>query len=262
MDHPGDSIGASKNPLVFNGHVIADRGEYVSITDFWRSKGSPENKRPEDWKKDAGNVAFLEHVARVLNTPVEGIWKGTRGKGGGTMVHWHIALDYAQWLDHDIHMWCNTAVREKMEGKAVATAAGLTEYDRQIIGNIVKNCTGVVLKEQLQELLPALVETAVQARLADKSVLIRRGETAITIWDRFNLPKGIRGRSQWLGYRLMQFGCGLAFGERAEITGNAVRLFDPDKSNFAMNNGLLATARKWAAEKLGQGKLNLKGKGK
>jgi hypothetical protein len=258
MDNQGDSTGARKNPLVFNDHVIADKGEHVSLTDFWRSKGSPENKRPEDWRKDSGNVAFVEHVAMVLNTPVEGIWKGTRGKGGGTMAHWQVALAYAKWLDHDIHMWCNTAVREKMEGKALATASGFTEYDKQILGNIVKNCTGVVLRE----ILPAMIDTAIQARVADQSILIRRGETALAVWDRFNLPSGIRGRAQWLGYRLAQFGCALAFGERADIAGRAVRLFDPDKSNFAMKNGLLATARKWAAEKLGQGKLEFDGETK
>ena len=103
--------------LVFNGVEIRDRKEHLNLTDMWKACGSPSERRPDDWKKDSGHREFLDHVAMVLNAPVEGIWKGTRGNGGGTTAHWQIALAYAKWLDHDLHMWCNTVVRERMEGK-------------------------------------------------------------------------------------------------------------------------------------------------
>lgn len=63
-------------PLVYNGEIITQRDEMLSLTDMWRAAGSPKDMRPDDWKKDAGNRAFLDHVAMISNTPVKGIWRG------------------------------------------------------------------------------------------------------------------------------------------------------------------------------------------
>lgn len=42
----------------------------------------------------------------------------------------------------------------------------LTKYDRRVIGNIVKNCTGVILQEQLAALLPSLIAHEVETAIA------------------------------------------------------------------------------------------------
>jgi len=79
----------------------------LSLTDMWKAAGKPAEKRPDDWKKDASNRAFLDHVALISNTPVEGIWRGTRGNNGATFAHWQIGLAYAKYLSPEFHMWCN-----------------------------------------------------------------------------------------------------------------------------------------------------------
>jgi hypothetical protein len=104
--------------LVYNGEVIRDRGEMISLTDMWKAAGSLNGRRPDDWKKDGANRAFLDHVALITNAPVEGIWRGRRGNNGGTFAHWQIALAYAKYLSPAFHAWCNEVVRERMEGGA------------------------------------------------------------------------------------------------------------------------------------------------
>jgi len=141
--------------------------------------------------------------------------------------------------------------------KAIATkATSLTEYDKAIIGNMIKNCAGLVIKEELQNLVPSLVEPIVKARLLEGNILIRHGKTAGEIWRENKLPR-LKNAAVWLGNRLVEMGCAIEAQGRAEIGNRAIRLFDPDKSNICLRNGLLHTAKLYASERQGQGKLRL-----
>ncbi len=102
--------------LRFNDTEIRDRGEMLSLTDMWRAAGSPSEKRPNDWASRAGQD-FVEAVALTHNAATGGILRTTRGRYGSTFGHWQVALGYAQYLSPEFHMWCNTIVRERMEGK-------------------------------------------------------------------------------------------------------------------------------------------------
>lgn len=134
---------------------------------------------------------------------------------------------------------------------------GLTKYDARIIGNIVKNCTGVVVREELAHVLPALLDSMVSARLAEQNILMRRGKTAKDIWDAHRLPSGLRGSTVWLGNRLKEMGASIEFEGRYDRGNTAVRLFDPDKAELFLKNGLLHKAKVYAAERMGQGSLHL-----
>lgn len=247
----------TRNALTYSGHVIRDRDEMLSLTDMWKAAGKNPEKRPDDWKKDASNRAFLGHVASIVNTPVEGIWASKRGNGGGTFAHWQVALAYAKYLSPEFHMWCNEVVRERMEGRAVAPVSrgalsNLSDYDRAILGNIVKNCVGVVIREQIAEILPRMVE----AYAAQSAIMIRRGKTAGQIWRENNMPR-MRGAANWFGNRLAEMGCGIENEGRAELGSVHARLFDPDKVNVCLRNGLLHKAKLYAQERAGQGRLRL-----
>jgi hypothetical protein len=124
--------------IELDGQRVAFKGDMISLTDLWRAGGQPEGKRPDDWKKDAGNRAFLEHVALVVNAPVEGIWKGTRGKTGKTLAHWHIAMSYARYLDPAFAVRCNEIVRNHME-RNIAPASFPVE-----LMEMVKRTDGIV----------------------------------------------------------------------------------------------------------------------
>ncbi|RCL00947.1 MAG: hypothetical protein JSC189_001040 [Candidatus Tokpelaia sp. JSC189] len=141
-----------------------------------------------------------------------------------------------------------------MEGKFETKQIGLTDYDKSIIGNMIKNCAGVVIREELLNFLPALIEPMVQARFAESNFLIRHGKTAGQIWKANNLPR-LKNAFLWLGNRLQEMGCSIENNGRADFGTNEARLFDPDKSTLCLRNGLLHRAKVYASQRQGQGNL-------
>lgn len=252
--HDMTLIEPSGKGLVYNGVAIQNKGDMLSLTDMWKAAGSPENKRPAEWARYEGKT-FVEFVAETHNVGVAHIMKSQRGKGGATIAHWQIALAYAKYLSPEFHMWCNSVVRAYMEGKPAPAMQGLTADDRNAIGGIVKACAGVVIREQLANLLPAIIEPMVAARLAESAVLFRKGKTAKQIWDAAGLPLKLKGSTNWFGNRLKEGGCMLE--GRADRGEGAVRLFDPDKAETLLGLGLLHRAKVYASERMGQGRFKL-----
>lgn len=185
------------NTLAFRGAVIRDRNEHLCLTDMWKAAGSPEGKRPDDWKKDANNRGFLDHIAMAVNAPVEGIWNGQRGRAGGTWAHWQVGLAYAKYLNHDFHMWVNEVVRAHMEGRA----AGARHDDRLA---------------PLEAALLALAEKVAElSKMADPRLAVAEFTSMREVLDRAGArPKGRRS----LQGRLSR-----AFHDRARLAGVALR---------------------------------------
>ncbi|PRD40667.1 hypothetical protein C5748_25725 [Phyllobacterium phragmitis] len=128
------------------------------------------------------------------------------------------------------------------------TVTDLDAATRRAIGCIVK---GIIHKE-LVEIIPGLV----RGTITSGSLLVRSGRTAGTIWREASLPR-LKGAAVWFGNRLAEMGCQIENAGRADIGGNAVRLFDPDKASVCLKNGLLMTAKNYAQERQGQRKLTL-----
>lgn len=150
-------------PLVYNGTLIHERHEMLSLTDMWKAAGSPADRRPAEWKRNEG-AAFIAFLGQTLNVGMAHIWKGERGVGGGTWAHWQVAMAYAKCLNPKFHAWCNEVVRRHMEGAPAQLSAGLTSDDRAAIGGIIK---GIVTKA-VAELVPALVRAEVVAAIDAK----------------------------------------------------------------------------------------------
>ncbi len=108
----------SSKQLVYQGHVIRDRGEMISLTDMWKAAGSPSNREPFNWARKEG-AAFIEAVAVTHNLPDSQVMAKKQGKSGGTFGHWQIAIAFAKYLSPEFHMWCNEVVRAHMEGELV-----------------------------------------------------------------------------------------------------------------------------------------------
>lgn len=251
--HDMTLVETTSKGLVYNGTAIKDRGEMLSLTDMWGAAGSPDNKRPAEWARKEG-ASFIEFVADSHNMAHSHIIKSQRGKGGSTFAHWQIALAYAKYLSPEFHMWCNSVVRSVMEGKR-GIAAGLTAEDRSAIGGIVKACTGLVVREQIERILPSLIEPMLIARLAESAYLLRSGKTAKQIWDAANLPPKVKGSTNWFGNRLKEMGCMME--GRADRGASAIRLFDPDKAAICLRNGLLHRSHAYVSERVGQGRFKL-----
>lgn len=241
--------------LVYQGQIIADKGDTLSLTDMWKAAGEPENKRPAEWARKEG-AAFIQFVAEAHNMAVGHIIIAQRGKGGSTFAHWQAGIAYAKYLDHGFHMWANTAVREKMEGKALGFDADTLELIRRTDG----------IARQLSGKVTAQAATIDQMRLELRTLhhdlervntgLRRAGITARQLWQQHGLP-ALKCGTLWLGNRLTDMGAAMEFGQRADIGGKAVRLFDPDRARHCMDNGLLDKTLTYVAERQGQGRLRL-----
>lgn len=104
---------------------------------------------------------------------------------------------------------------------------------------------------RMEETLAAIIEIV----RPSTPVRFRYGKTAGEIWDRYNLPK-IKNAPTWLGNRLTEMGC---MADRFDLGRKAIRLFDPDRAEVAMRNGLLHRTRQYVSERQGQGTLRLVG---
>lgn len=114
----------SNNKLTYNGQDIRARKEKLNLTDMWKAAGSPSGKKkPSDWLALESTRQFVEHLETTLGGG--SLKETTEGRQGATWAHWHLALAYARYLDHDFHVWCNEVIRREMSGVAAAPDGAL-----------------------------------------------------------------------------------------------------------------------------------------
>lgn len=103
----------------FNGIAIAFEGkEKVSLTDLWKSAGSPNNFQPAQWLRWPQTQEFVNSLAQSLNVlPTHNDILQTKrgGKSPGTWAHWQIALAYAKHLSPELHMFVNQCFMERLQ---------------------------------------------------------------------------------------------------------------------------------------------------
>lgn len=128
--------GSSSLPalLEYEGHIIHGRDEMLSLTDMWRAAGSDKSRQPSEWLASADAKRFIDALA-LMTKPENsrfGLVDTKRGgNSAGTWAHWQIALAYAKYLSPDFHMWCNTVVRDHMEGRPAAANLNLAHSARE-----------------------------------------------------------------------------------------------------------------------------------
>jgi hypothetical protein len=81
----------------YNGtDVLCDTDRMISLTDMWKSQGSPKNKRPVDWSKKEGKGFIASLEVRGADAPSV---VSKRGKGcGGTWAVRGVADEYFRYL--------------------------------------------------------------------------------------------------------------------------------------------------------------------
>lgn len=162
-------------PLAYQGHPIALRGEMLNLTDMWRAAGAEDGKRPARWMEIQAVQEFVEVVRGSVNIGQGDIIRTGRGRAGGTMAHWQIGLAYAKYLSPEFHMWCNTVVRERMEGHRPHGDVIVQELGRDVrhvVGGIVK----AVVAAQTAPLAQALLDMRrdIDALVSDPGVVATR----------------------------------------------------------------------------------------
>jgi hypothetical protein len=94
---------------------IGRDGDFYSLNDLWVIAGSPDAKRPNDWKNTQQGSDFIVSACRFLNAAQNGIIKSKRGKGGGTYGIRQVALEYAKYLDADLAVIVNEVFFQRIE---------------------------------------------------------------------------------------------------------------------------------------------------
>jgi len=180
--------------LTFNGSVIRDRSDKLNLTDMWRAAGGDESRRPANWARKEG-ADFIAHMADILNVPNGHIQTTRGGRDPATWAHWQIGLAYAKYLSPEFHAWCNTVVRERMEGKPSPA-----DVDMRAIGGMMKGIINKALAEALEDHL----ETAIQARLtAHPLAAVGEYIGALKLCEDSGIPRrGRRGFGLKVSHRL------------------------------------------------------------
>lgn len=251
----------NSSPLVYNGHEVTVKAEKMSLTDMWKASKSPANQDPAQWMRSTAAEAFIEAVSVNMGISHNELVKTVRGgKTPGTWAHWQVAFAYAKYLSPEFHMWCNQVVRERMEGHSVSTGIPsdvLEQIERSfgISRMLAHKVTGI---EGTVRDLANLVASFIPLIQPQQPVIIVHGKTAGEIWNSQNLPK-LKNAPTWLGNRLAEMGCQIDTCRKGYLGGRSARLFDPDKADACLRNGLLHKAKVHASERMGQGKLRLVG---
>lgn len=107
-----------KSIIEYNGTIIHQRDEMVSLTDMWRAAGSNPKKATTFWWRTGPVQEFAALVSDNLKADLSQVYETRAGRGGGTFAHWQLAMAYAKFLSPQFHMWANTVIRERMEGGA------------------------------------------------------------------------------------------------------------------------------------------------
>lgn len=103
--------------------TVRRKGDKFSLTDLWKSIGSPENKTPSQWSRTDEAQSFLKVAAKFLNVvskhksnPQESYLIVTaRGKAGGTWGVEQVFLEYAQYLDPALAVLVNQVFIERIQ---------------------------------------------------------------------------------------------------------------------------------------------------
>lgn len=102
-------------PFSFGGVTIhRNEAGLVSLTDLHKAAKATASQRPANWLQVPATVGFLAAARRFLNVGESYIIKTTRGKGGGTYAHQHVALEYAQYLNPDLAVAVNQVFLERV----------------------------------------------------------------------------------------------------------------------------------------------------
>lgn len=130
---------------------------------------------------------------------------------------------------------------------AEGTAFNFDAETRKIIGGILKS----VVHREIGTVLPDMVRAHLASGMA-----IRNGRTAGEIWHEHNLPT-IKNGPQWLANRLQEMGAAAENGACGQLGDVKARMFDHDKANACMRNGLRNRTERYISERRGQRTLHL-----
>ncbi len=266
-----------KLPIIAGVEITTDAHGRFNLNALHKASGEGDHKAPNQWLRLAGTKALIAELKSQTadlqfdgqsgNSHIGLVHTTRGGNAPGTFVDELLAVDYAGWISPAFRLEVHRVFIAYRTGRAPAPtipAATLEQIERSfgIMRAVIHKVTEIekAMPGMVQAVVAPMIEAMVEARLAKQNLMIRHGRTAGQIWADYGLPR-LKNAPTWLGNRLSRMGCQVGGNGRAEIGGRLSRVYDPDKVEFCMTNGLLQTARAYAAERAGQGRLALVGGG-
>lgn len=137
---------------------------YAKAVEAGKAKGKVE---PKYWKRNEGKT-FVAKLGHALKVTEHHLWTATRGKKGGTWAHWQIAAAYATYLDEDLHMQFNAAVRALHLG------------DPAIVDVLLRNASEDDKRRMLSKLTRRIFTDRIQAAGVDDPIVYGRLTNIVT----------------------------------------------------------------------------------
>lgn len=99
-----------------DGHFFLDiaDGNMVSLNAVYEMADSPANQSPPQWLRLSSTESFINSMTNE-NMGKSHVLKIKRGRNGGSLAHWQLALAYAQYLSPELHIVVNDVFRERLE---------------------------------------------------------------------------------------------------------------------------------------------------
>lgn len=263
--------------LIYKGEIVNARSEMLSLTDMWKAVKGDETRRPADWLASVDAKRFIDVVAETTDAENSGIALVETKKGGkaqGTWAHWQIGLAYAKYLSPEFHVWCNTVVRDHMEGR-VSTRTDATFLPNATHNRDLLAAVGAIAKKSRDDFAATIIANTERIlcaqRLTWKKITKIEAEVAMlrSTVDKLehaeeNVERRVRARLNaltarqiWNRARLRPFKHGPAWlAEQLDAAGatlernqyGVAKRFDAEKSAELMRRALRAKAEKFLAE--------------
>lgn len=201
----------TKATLLYSGNTIRIDNDKLNLTDMWRAAGADPARKPAKWLDLPSSMEFIEFVADLQKVGISDLLFSTKGRNGSTLAHWQIGLAYAKYLSPEFHMWCNTVVRNRMQGTPAPAANDHHHLnDPNALRGLLLTYTGKVLEleSRLEQAQPKL-DSFERIAQADGSMCITDAAKALQMrpkdlfdWMAQNGWTYKRpGTAHWLGYQ-------------------------------------------------------------
>lgn len=123
----------NNNILRHNGFELDfSEGEMVSLTQLWKMMGSPANQDVAQWKRLPETEKLANQISKEHNVGKSHVLKAKRGKGGETLAHYKLAIEYAGYLSVELRSLFLGWIKDRVEEESNPELAAKRGNDRAI----------------------------------------------------------------------------------------------------------------------------------
>jgi hypothetical protein len=123
----------SNNILRHNGFELDfSEGQMISLTQLWKMMGSPANQDVAQWKRLPETEKLVTQISKEYNMGKSHVLKSKRGKGGETLAHHKLAIEYAGYLSVELRSLFLGWIKDRIEEESNPELAVKRGQDRAI----------------------------------------------------------------------------------------------------------------------------------